>query len=175
MKLLHRAVFLVVFVLLTATGLGLIGLASSEANWQALDAILPGSRLVGGSIGVVLFCLASLLFLTGLQPRRGSGKVLSFSNDNGAVNISTDAIAEYISKLASEFPSIVRMVPHVIPHLRKVDILVEVRIKAGPQLHEICEVLQKRVRESMEKGLGISEVGQVIVRVDKISVEHKTE
>jgi uncharacterized alkaline shock family protein YloU len=108
-----------------------------------------------------------------LKPRR-SGRFLSFSNEQGAVNISTDAIAEYISKLAPEFPSIVKMTPVVIPHRRKIDIMVEVRIKAGPQLHEICEVLQKKIRESMEKGLGIFDVEKVIVSVDKISVEHKT-
>ena len=175
MKLLHRTIFLIVFALMVAVGLGLIGLAASEANWDALGTILPGSRLAGGCIGAGLFFLASLLFLTGLEPRKGSGRFLSFGNENGAVNISTDAIAEYVGKLAKEFPSIVKMTPKVVPHLRKVDILAEVRIKAGPQLHEICEVLQKRVRESMEKGLGITDVGKVIVRVDEISVEHKTD
>lgn len=173
MKVLHRFIFLFVFALMTATGLSLIGLSVSSRNWDALDAMLPGSRLVGGCIGVALFCLASLLFLTGLKPKR-SDRFLSFSNDEGAVNISTDAISEYIGKLAPEFPSVVKMTPIVIPHRRKVDILVEVRIKAGPQLHEICEVLQKKIRESMEKGLGISDVNRVIVSVKKISVEHKT-
>jgi uncharacterized alkaline shock family protein YloU len=173
MKILHRAVFLVVFALLTATGIALICLAATEKNWLILESILPGSRLTGVCAGVVLFCMASLLFLTGLAPRR-SERFLSFSNEQGAVNISTDAIADYISKLAPEFPSIVKMQPLVMPRRREVDIVVDVRIKAGPQLHEICEVLQRRIRESMEKGLGISEVRRVVVSVKQISSEHKS-
>ncbi len=52
--------------------------------------------------------------------------------------------------------------------------VVDVRIKAGPQLHEICEVLQNRVRETMIKGLGIPEVRRVVVCVKEISSEHKS-
>lgn len=173
MKVVHRFVFLFVFALMVAIGLSLILLAASSQNWSALGDFLPGSRLTGASIGVGLFSLASILFLTGLKPRNND-RFLSFSNDEGAVNISTDAIAEYISKLAPEFPSVVKMTPSVIPHRSVIDILIDVRIKAGPQLHEICEVLQKRVRESMNKGLGIADVRKVIIRVKKISIEHKT-
>ena len=173
MKVLHRAVFLFVFALLTAVGIGLLGLAASGENWQLLETMLPGSRLTGACVGVFLFGLSSLLFLTGMAPKRRD-RFLSFSNEQGAVNISTDAIAEYIAKLAPEFPSIVKLVPEVVPHRRRIDIVVNVRIKAGPQLHEICEVLQRRVRESMEKGLGIADVRRVIVSVKQISTEHKT-
>ncbi len=173
MKVLHRFIFLFVFAAMVAIGVSLVILAASSRNWEALGVILPGSRLVGASFGVGIFCIASMLFLTGLKPRR-SDRFLSFSNEQGAVNISTDAIAEYISKLAPEFPSVVKMTPSVIPYRRVIDILIDVRIKAGPQLHEICEVLQKRVRESMEKGLGISDVRKVIISVKKISIEHKT-
>lgn len=172
MKIIHRFIFIFVFALMTAGGLALIGLASSGENWAAFEAMLPGSRLVGASIGAGIFFIASLLFLTGLKPKR-SDRFLSFSNEQGAVNISTDAIAEYIGKLSPEFPSVVKMTPSVIPYRRVIDIIVDVRIKAGPQLHEICEVLQKRIRESMEKGLGISDVRKVIISVHKISVEHK--
>jgi len=174
MKFLHRIMFTSVFILLTAVSFSLIGFAARRELWDALDNVLPGSRTIGIIIGAAIFLIASIFFISGLRPRE-SGRFLSFSNDNGAVNISTDAIAEYIGKLSAEFPSIVKMVTHVIPRMRKVDIEVSIRIKSGPQLHEICEVLQKRIRESMEKGLGINEVGRVIVSVNKISIEHKTE
>ncbi len=173
MKVLHRIVFLFVLALLAAAGIGLIGLAVSARNWEMLGVLLSGSRLTGACVGVFLFGLSSLLCLTGLEPRRRD-KFLSFSNEQGAVNISTDAIAEYIGKLAPEFPSIVKLEPVVVPHRRRIDIVVNVRIKAGPQLHEICEVLQRRVRESMARGLGISDVRRVIVSVKQISTEHKT-
>jgi uncharacterized alkaline shock family protein YloU len=172
-KILHRIVFLFVFALLMASGVALIGAAAVGENWAVLEVLLPGSRLNGVCAGVGFMGLASLLFLTSLESTRRH-RFLSFSNDHGAVNISTDAIADYVSKLAPEFPSIVKMTPVVVPQRRRIDIVVDVRIKAGPQLHEICEVLQRRVRESMEKGLGISDVRRVIVSVKQISSEHKS-
>lgn len=173
MKMLHRFVYAIVLALLAAAGIGLVTMAAMREHWVLLEIWLPGSRLVGACLGVVLFGLAALLLLTGMNPKRRD-KFLSFSNDQGAVNISTEAIAEYISKLAPEFPSVVRMTPVVAPRHRRIDIVVDVRIKAGPQLHEICEVLQRRVRESMEKGLGITDVRKVVIRVKKISSEHKS-
>ena len=54
-----------------------------------------------------------------------------------------------------------------------IDIVVDLRVKAGPQLHEVCEVLQRRVRETMSSGLGIADVRRVEVSVKEISSEHK--
>ncbi len=56
-----------------------------------------------------------------------------------------------------------------------IDIIVDLRVKAGPQLHEVCEVLQRRVRETMANGLGISDVRRVEVNVKEISSEHRDE
>ena len=174
MKFLNRIVFLFLFALLVTVGLGLVVTAASSEYWPLLHVLLSStSRLMGACVGSFLLALAMLLLLSGLKPKR-SGRFLSFANEQGAVNISTDAITEYISKLAPEFPSIVKLTPVVVPQRRRIDIVIDVRIKAGPQLHEICEVLQRRVRESMEKGLGISDVRRVIVSVKLISSEHKT-
>jgi uncharacterized alkaline shock family protein YloU len=100
---------------------------------------------------------------------------LSLDTESGRTSISTDAICNYVGKLAGEFPSIVRMSPRVIPRRGTIDILVNVRIKAGPQIHEVCEVLQKRVRDCLASGLGISDVRRVEVSVKEISSEHKAD
>lgn len=173
MKSMNRLVFLFMFSLLVTMGFGLVVASFSSEHWVLLQSLLPSSQLTAGCVGGFLLSLAALLLLTGLKPKR-SGRFLSFSNEQGAVNISTDAIAEYIAKLAPEFPSIVKLTPVVVPHRRRIDIVVDVRIKAGPQIHEICEVLQRRVHETMEKGLGIADVRRVIVSVKQISSEHKS-
>ena len=66
------------------------------------------------------------------------------------------------------------MIPEVIPRGNQVDISIVLKVKAGPQIHEICEVMQRRVRETMVNGLGISDVRRVIVNVKDISSEHKS-
>ena len=172
MRTLNRVLTLLVVAVLTGGGAGVLLLSFSASNWRLLGYMLFASRLAGGCAGVAALCAGLLLLLSDGGLRRRD-RFLSFSNDQGAVNISTEAISEYIGKLAPEFPSIVKMEPRVEPLFRRLDIVVDVRIKSGSQLHEICEVLQKRVRENMESGLGIRNVRKVVVRVRQISTEHK--
>ncbi len=172
MKSLHRFLTLLAYALLLAGGTGLFLLSWSQWAWDAVFACLVSSRAVGGLSGIVLVAIGLIWMLSeGRFVRRN--RFLAFRNEGGGVNISTVAISEYLAKLAPSFPSIVHMQAAVEPVRRKIDIVVDVRIKAGPQLHEICEVLQKRVRESMETGLGIRDVRHVIVRVKEISGEHR--
>lgn len=175
MKLLNRLFTLVVFMVLLALGVVLIGTALSPEWWNAVRAFASqASRLSGVCAGLGMVCLAVVLALTGVR-KGAKERILSFRNEEGTVSISTIAIADYVGKLSSEFPSIVRMQPRVVPRRSMVDLIVDLRVKAGPQIHEVCEVLQRRVRETMVNGLGISEVRRVVVNVKEISPEHKGE
>jgi len=172
MTALHRVMRVVLVVLLGAGGILLIAVAGSSANWAAAITLLRQQRLAAGGAGVAALCLALLYLLSGLR-RRERTRYLSFGDAGDRVNISTDAITDYVARLADEFPSIVRLTPRVRSAGKAVDLFIDVRIKAGPQLHEICEVLQQRARECMATGLGISEVRRVTVSVTEISSEHK--
>jgi uncharacterized alkaline shock family protein YloU len=66
-----------------------------------------------------------------------------------------------------------KMRPVVVPMRRAIDIAVELRVKAGPQIHEVCELMQSRIREAMSNGLGISDIRRVEVTVKEIAAEHK--
>ncbi len=172
MKHLHRFFSLAAYAAALFVGLSLFLLSWSPWAWQRFFALVSGARPYGGILGAMLF-LGGILWMLGERQPKRQNRFLSFRNEEGAVHISTAAISDYLDKLAPSFPSIVQMHADVLPVRRKIDIIMEVRIKAGPQLHEICEVLQKRVRESMESGLGIHDVRHVIVRVKEISSEHK--
>ena len=110
--------------------------------------------------------------LSGLSRRR-PGHFLSYERNGGAVSISTDAIGEYVGKLATEFPSVIRMRPRVVPGRKSIDVIVDTKVKAGPQIHEVCELLQQRVRETLTEGLGISELGRIEISVSEIVSEHR--
>ena len=172
MRKLHRFLTLFVYALVLSAGLGLVALSVHGPAWRELFAALAVLRWTGLLLGGGLF-LFGVLWMAGEGRIARRNRFLAFRNEGGAVNISTVAISEYLAKLAPSFPSIVQMHAEVEPVRRKIDIVVDVRIKAGPQLHEICEVLQKKVRESMETGLGIKDVRHVIVRVKEISGEHR--
>lgn len=174
MKALHRLVVFLLFMLLLGVALALLGAARSAEEWEAAAALAQRSRLPAVCAGAGLLCLAALFLFSGLSALKHE-RFLSFESEGGAVRISTKAIADYLLKLSDEFPSIIRMTPRVVPGRNSIDIAVDVRIKADPRIPEICETFQKRVRDSMAMGLGISCVRQIQVIVKEIRPEHRPE
>ena len=148
----------------------------SATSWESWKAAVSGlqsiRRIFALSAAIGTLSLIVIFLLTGIPGKRRD-RLLSFDNEGGAVSISTEAICDYVGKLATEFPSIVRLKPTVLPVKKAVDLRIGVKIKAGPQIHEVCELLQQRVRESVTNGLGISQIRNVEVSVTDIISEHK--
>lgn len=162
------SVMLVTLILL----LGMLGISSYFAEvWEFIGAKVSLVRLALPLCGALVWCFAILYVVTGRKRKRNQ-KYLSLANDGGTVSISTDAIAEYVAKLVVEFPSIVQMKPKIIPARNSINVLIQVKAKAGSQISEACQLLQERVRESLSSGLGISQVGSVEVSVEEIVSEH---
>ena len=172
MRSLHRLMSLCMYAFVLFGGAMLFSLSLADWAWRGIFMRVAMMRWVGMPVGAAIFVFG-IIWMLGENRFSHRNRFLSFRNEGGAVNISTAAISEYLEKLAASFPSIVQLRVSVEPVRRKVDLVVSIRIKAGPQLHEICEVLQKRMRESMESGLGIQDVRHVIVRVKEISGEHR--
>lgn len=172
MIILHRIVRLIVLAALVSAGVVLVLAGVSETVWQTLADMFQATRRLLLSTGLATLLLALLFLLTGMRRKR-RGQFLSFANEGGRVSISTDAIADYLAKMASEFPAILRLKPVVVPRKNTVDIVAEVRVRAGPDIHEVCQVLQRRIREDMINGLGITEVGQVEVTVSHIHASQR--
>jgi len=172
MKWLHHILGLLIIVLLAWTSISFVYTAVATEKVAVFGIELCVGRIVGGAMGVGGLCLLGLFLLTGLRPKRRE-RFLSFDAEGGTVSISTDAIADYVSKLAAEFPSVVRMKPEITPSRGAISINVDVRVKAGPQIHEVCELMQRRIRESVANGLGISEIRRVVVSVSEVVSEHR--
>lgn len=153
-------------------GLSIAGMFSALPvdSWMApLEASARWTALGLSILGVVL---VALYVLSAIAYRR-SRRLLSFDNAEGAVGISTTAICDYIVKLKAEFPTVVRLVPEVVTGRNEIDVLVGVRIQAGPGMHDACERLQQRVRNRLTTGLGLTQVRRVEVNVMEILPEPK--
>jgi len=172
MNILRRCVRLLVLLVLWCAGLSVFAAAGSPRIWGEAVFLVQRYRDIAFWAGGGVLGLGLIFALLELRGRRRE-QFLSFDNEGGTVSISTDAIADYILKLASEFPSVVRMQPRVAPRRRSVDIRVDLRVRAGSQIHEVCQLLQQRVRESMVNGLGIAEVRKIEVNVREIVSEHR--
>lgn len=173
MPLVHRFVGLVFLVVIVVGALSLLAAAVLPGHWEPMAEWLRHfGRLDAVSLALVtLFLLA--IYLMASLPVRTNRRQLSFDNAGGSVSISTDAICDYIEKLTAEFPSVVKLTPRVVTDHQAIDLVVGVRIKAGPQIHEVCELLQQRVRDSVTQGLGIADIRKVEVSVTDIVSEHK--
>ena len=172
MKVLRRVVRLLVLIALLAAGVALLAAALSPQRWADIQAMGARGREIWVWIGGGLLVMGVIFAASEYRTRRRE-RFLSFDNEGGAVSISTEAMADYITKLSTEFPSVVRMRPHVKPTRNGVDLQIDVKVKAGSQVHEVCELLQQRVRERVVDGLGISEIRRVEVNVRDIVSEHR--
>ncbi|MFO7871569.1 MAG: alkaline shock response membrane anchor protein AmaP [Kiritimatiellia bacterium] len=171
-KLLHRLSGLALFAGLIGVSISILNSALNTETWTATMRAVQSGRVTALFLGVGLLCLTVLFLLTAI-PAKKRGQFLSFDQEGGTVSISTGAIANYVAKLSDEFPSITRMRPEIITGRNSIDVVVNVRIKAGPDIHEICEALQQRVRQSITSGLGIADVRSVEVKVDEIAGERR--
>lgn len=172
MRIVRRAVGMLILILLLAAGLLLLFAATAPGYWANALALGDTLQRSVAWMGAVLV-LGGILFALCEYRSRRRERFLSFENDGGTVSVSTVAMADYIAKLAVEFPSVVRLRPVIKPRRNAVDILVELRVKAGSQVHEVCELLQQRIRESVVDGLGITEVRRIEVSVREIVSEHR--
>jgi len=167
MKILQAILAFLVSAALLAAGVVVLWISWLKVeDARRYAGLIEYYRPAAAITGIVLLVLAVLLLVSRMNRRRRGS--LSFDREGGRVSIDTRVIEDYISKIAAEFPAVIRMQPRVIASRESVDITVDIRIKAGPQIKEICELLQQRVRESMLTGMGISQVRYVEVNVLKI-------
>ena len=167
MKILRTVLGFLAVVGLFLAGILLIAASWwSAADWSYYTRLIAEYKPVVAIAGVGYIALAIILVVVRFYRR--SGDYLTFDREGGRVSIATKVIEDYIAKIAVEFPAVTKMQPRVTASRDSVDIAVDVRIKAGPQIREICEMLQQRVRDSMLAGLGITQVRYVEVNVLKI-------
>jgi hypothetical protein len=167
MIVLRKAVAFVCFLALLALALTTFISACVPAWWVSLTDTVQRNRVPSLGSAVVVVGL-SILFALAVFRRAPGSRYLVLQGDGGGVGIRAEAIAEYLTRLTGEFPSITSLGTKIIPHEESVDVDVDVCMKAGPQIREICEQLQRRVRESLATGLGITQVGTIEVRVKEI-------
>ncbi len=168
MKLVRGVITVLVWLILVALGgyVGWIGFTGAVA-WDGVDFAVREHTLAMAA-GVFLLLLAILWPLSLLAPTVRV-RYLSFDNPGGEVRISLDAIRDFLSRLASEFPSVVSLRPSVCVRNAALVIDMDCRIRAGTSIPVFSRQMQERVRQSIQSNLGISEVQVVKVTVREIA------
>lgn len=121
---------------------------------------------------VILLCLALLLglviyVLTGLatHPR---ACYLSYENEQGNISISLKALQDFLGHIKGEFPALLYLHPRVRAVDEALDVVLEVRIKAGAPIPEISRMLQERARQLIQEKAGISDIREIEIKVEEI-------
>lgn len=168
MKLVHAIVHVCVVLVLVFLGLYMMWYGLSLEKWGEVIEKVQDARAKVVWAGLALFLLGALLILAGRKPK-SRAKFLSFDSAGGRVNVSTDAVVNYVSRISDEFPAILKMRPHVVAARNAIDIVVDLKVKSGSQINELCEQLQGRIKEGVVSGLGITQVRRVEVSVRELA------
>lgn len=168
-RFLHTLSGLVLFLLLVATGALMIYCTlSGPGMWEKVLNILGGERLRVFCCGIALLLILLLYVITARRSNRRVEQFLTFENDEGSVSISMKAVKEFLTRLQGEYAALIQMTPTVIPRANHVDIVLDVKVRSGSHVPELCQSLQSRVRQSLSDNLGLTDVHEVKVNVCEI-------
>lgn len=121
---------------------------------------------------VIAVCLGLILglvlyVLTGLSARPRAA-YLSYETKQGNISISLQALQEFIGHLRVEFPSVLALTPKVSARDEALDVVLQVKIKAGAPIPEVSRMLQERTRLMIQEKVGIQDIRDVEVKVEEI-------
>ncbi|HEY8241075.1 MAG TPA: alkaline shock response membrane anchor protein AmaP [Kiritimatiellia bacterium] len=168
MKVLHVITGLVLLGLLFCGSLFAVYTAfQAPAAWPAWMQSLAGVRLELIMVSLSLLFLTVIYALSGLSaPARV--QYLAYDIEGGAVSISLRAIQDLVARLADEFAAIVSLQPTIRAVNAAVDVQLDVKVKAGAKIPELCKMLQERTKETILQNVGISDVQEIRVRIQEI-------
>ena len=166
-KFFHYLFGLILFVLLVGAAGFVVDAALHMPLWASAVGLMQQYPAISlGGVGVVL-CVVVLYLLTGVQ-RRKPDQFISFDNEGGSVSISMNAMREFLIKIADEFAAVLYLDPTIKAYGEAMEIELDVRVRSGTALPELCRLLQSRVSESIRDELGLSEVKGVKVNIREI-------
>lgn len=153
-----------IFILLT----GLLALDPGiHARFIDLIASIPPSYTIGGGLALGIISLI-LLNLAGRDPNAGA--TFRFESKKGPVEISLRALEDYITKHFADKPVVhsVRTRVGVSRDRKKIRVRASVSVWSEQGLKDAGEKVQEEIARCLSEGLGLDNVENVHVSVDKI-------
>ena len=173
MRAIHFLLGLVLYLAIAAFGLALVvsprypdfiqvavGFLASLPDWAKIAA------------GVLVVAYLFVYLLSGLAWRRRK-TYITFENENGLVSVSTEAVQDYLDALKNEFAAVVWQKSHLQVHRGALEVGLELGVKDGTRIPELCKLMQARVRELLEEHLGTCDLAGVSVEVNEIQSRKK--
>jgi uncharacterized alkaline shock family protein YloU len=94
--------------------------------------------------------------------------LLILIRDEGSVGISVKAIKDFVERTAKEFTAVKSVDSTLLNRRKKLEIILRVTVQAGNPIPELSQVMQQRMRESMNDSLGIDQIERITIHISEI-------
>jgi len=167
MRFLHGLSTLALFLFNAALAAAAFYYAMDASSWSGVTADLQTIRLsvIGGALA--LACLLLIYLLTFLR-RREPIQYITFDSPAGQVSISVRAVRDFIHRAIGEFPAVVTDYPRLRVRRGAVEFDIDLHVRSGTHVPELCEAIQEKVMQAAHEQLGISDINGVRVHVREI-------
>ncbi|MDZ4198144.1 MAG: alkaline shock response membrane anchor protein AmaP [Kiritimatiellia bacterium] len=160
------AIVMVAALLFLGTLAAAIGIAG-ELGWTWIQEWAGSDRVLLICIGAGLICIGLMWILTALPCRANA--YVTFNTEGGGVSVSVHAIRDYLARAGTEDPSILSVRPTVCAQKDSLKVTLEIRVQAGSSIPDIGQAIQTRVRQSIERDLGLPRVETIRVKIVEIA------
>lgn len=167
--LLHFLSGVILFVALIVGGAWLVHITLYEDIWRLSLNWLEANRMRALSGLAAMWWVVVLYVLTSRRSKRHES-VVSLTMETGTVSISTRALEDYLLRLRNEFAALLDLKTAVAARGADVKVELNVKVRAGTQIPELCRMLQERARQQLHSELGLAEPRDVRVNVREIVV-----
>lgn len=169
MKTLHYLIGALLFVALLAASVFLLWqVFQGDAAWKAFLDRLAQQRLAVAAASLAVGLTVVLFALTSFAPQPRRQYIAYDIEGGGAVSISVRAVQDFLSRLKNEFAAVEDLKASLNPQAGAVDVQLDVKLRAGAQIPELCRMLQERTRATLRDKVGLSDIREVRVRVQEI-------
>lgn len=171
MKILHvlLAVILYLALLLAALAvlaLGIWGVPDCIADFGLRSFLASSWRGIAAGAAALVFL--ALFALSGYLARSRRRQVITFENDDGRVTVDTEAVRSYLLGLKDEFAATNWIKPGVTVVQGALRITLDLSVKPGTQIPELCRLIQNRVKEIIQEHLGTCDLAGIEMNVPEI-------
>ena len=122
--------------------------------------------LTGAFVGALMVLSVLLRWMGGLGSKADG--FFNFESGEGSVGINVRAIKDFVERTALEFTAVKSVDSTLQSRRKKLEITLRVKVQAGNPIPELSQVMQQRIRESMNDSLGIDQIERITIHISEI-------
>ena len=122
--------------------------------------------LTGAFVGALMVLSVLLRWMGGLGSKADG--FINFESGEGSVGINVRAIKDFVERTALEFTAVKSVDSTLQSRRKKLEITLRGKVQAGNPIPELSQVMQQRIRESMNDSLGIDQIERITIHISEI-------